>query len=372
MQTKNLSIFLISAILITIVSCDSGIPQTETDATGDIMLDAGTIITKPANKFNNLFNTFGNGWTGGDGAYSISLPDGRTLWLFGDSFLDTVYPDYSRPGTPLIRNTMVVQQGNNITTLVSGTIDSPQAKVNTMDPFNEWYWPGDGTVIGDVLYIYMLYFIRTGPGGWDFAYVRSDLVAFSLPDITEISRTPVFLDHDILWGADILEDGGYIYVYGSEEATLTKYAHVCRYPAGDITGTPEFWDGTTWTSTMPPHNVGRLVRTSGLNVDVSSQFAVIYYGGKYRLITQEGFLGPKIYSWEADAPQGPWKMRKTIYETPETGGAHFTYNAWVHPQFIQPNGAILLSYSENSNNFLDLFNDARIYRPKFIWYKYPD
>ena len=32
----------------------------------------------------------GHGWTGGDGAYSVSLPAGRTLWLFGDSVLGTV------------------------------------------------------------------------------------------------------------------------------------------------------------------------------------------------------------------------------------------------------------------------------------------
>ncbi len=28
-----------------------------------------------------------DGWYGGDGAYSILLDDGRTLWLFGDTFV---------------------------------------------------------------------------------------------------------------------------------------------------------------------------------------------------------------------------------------------------------------------------------------------
>ena len=29
-----------------------------------------------------------NGWYGGDGAYSIKLDQERTLWLFGDTFVD--------------------------------------------------------------------------------------------------------------------------------------------------------------------------------------------------------------------------------------------------------------------------------------------
>ena len=36
------------------------------------------------------------GWTGGDGATSFLLPDGNSFWLFGDSFVDTVYPDKHR------------------------------------------------------------------------------------------------------------------------------------------------------------------------------------------------------------------------------------------------------------------------------------
>src|SRR5437763_304475 len=37
--------------------------------------------------FTRLWATCGPGWTGGDGAYSVALPDGRSVWLFGDSFM---------------------------------------------------------------------------------------------------------------------------------------------------------------------------------------------------------------------------------------------------------------------------------------------
>lgn len=369
---KHLKLYLIPIITVTLLTsaCQQVISPDLTDNPDDPQYALAGVSTKPANKFNALFNRYGNGWTGGDATYSVALPDGRTVWMFGDSFLDTVYADYSRPSSSLIRNTFMVQAGPTMTTLCGNTIDAPQALVDTDNPFDEWYWPGDGTVIGENLYVFFMYFIRTGGGGFDFAYVRTDLVTFSLPTITETSRTTVYTNNDILWGASILEDGGYIYVYGAEQAFLTKYAHVSRYPATNITAAPEFWNGTSWVTTEPATNVGRLEKQSGLPVETSAQFAVFYSGGKYRLVTQEDLFSPNIYTWEATAATGPWKKRQTVYVTPETGGDNWTYNAFVHPQFTAGDGYILLSYNENSTNFLDLFADARIYRPKFIYFKY--
>ena len=281
---KNLTHYstLLFTVSLLLISCSKEQPfDQEITGETDPQYAVGGIFSKKAPKFNTMFNTYGNGWTGADATYSIPLPDGRTVWLFGDSFLDTVYADYSRPGSDLVRNTFVVQTGTSLTTLVTNTIDDPEAFVSTPDPVNEWYWPGDGTVIGETLYVYMEYFIKTGGGIFDF-------------------------------------------------------------PAGNIYGTKEFWNGSTWTTTEPASNVGRLEKQSGLSLDVSAQYAVFYHAGKYRLVTQEGFLGPTIYTWESTSPKGPWKA----------------------------DGSLLLSYNENSFNFFDLFEDARIYRPKFVWFKY--
>ncbi|MCZ0992484.1 hypothetical protein O1L44_04195 [Streptomyces noursei] len=42
----------------------------------------------------------GDDWTGGDGTHSVRLPDGRTLWLFSDTFLDRVHPPPNPQGAP--------------------------------------------------------------------------------------------------------------------------------------------------------------------------------------------------------------------------------------------------------------------------------
>ncbi|HET8962926.1 MAG TPA: DUF5005 domain-containing protein [Chitinophagales bacterium] len=321
-------------------------------------------------QFNNFFTRYGNGWTGGDATYSCLLPDGRTVWMFGDSFLDTVHADRSRPPSGLVRNVFMIQKGKKFKTLVSGSIDEPEAFVNTPDPDNAWYWPGDATVIDDNLFVFMEYFIRTGAGAWDFEYQRTDLVKFSLPDLSEVSRTTVWEGGDVIFGAAILEWEDYIYIYGAESFSFTKYAHLARVPADNIYAAWEYFNGVSWQDTFP-EDEGRLVKANGFPVDVSAQYSVVYLDGKFNLLTQEGFLGPKIHSYFSTSPTGPWKKKTLVYETPDFDGDVWTYNAFMHPQFINPaTGAILVSYNTNAANFFDLFSNADYYRPYFIWVKF--
>ena len=49
------------------------------------------------------------GWTGGDATYSVDLKNGKTLWMFGDTFINQVNPDRSRPSFRLINNSVVLQ-----------------------------------------------------------------------------------------------------------------------------------------------------------------------------------------------------------------------------------------------------------------------
>jgi hypothetical protein len=67
-----------------------------------------------------LFHTYGDTsgqWSGGDGAASVLLPDGRVVWLFSDTLIGPVNADHSRPRSAvLVNNSLVVQDG---TALVS-------------------------------------------------------------------------------------------------------------------------------------------------------------------------------------------------------------------------------------------------------------
>ncbi len=306
--------------------------------------------------YNLLFTRYGNGWTGADATYSIALPEGRILWLFGDTFLGKVNADRSRSNAPFVRNTAVMQVGDELTTYYQGPADNPSAFVSPANP-NEWYWPLDGTVHNGQLQLMLGRLGSTGTGGmWDFGYVGFDLAIYSLPDLQLLSLTHVIDDPEISYGSCVLEDENHLYIYGISTQFLSKKAHIARVANGDLTGTWEFYNGSAWVSQASNYAIAD---------GVSDQFSVISDGEKYYLITHEIIFGEEIFIMESNSPTGPWTNKRTLYCTPEAGGNIFTYNAFAHPELAE-NGELRISYNINSFEFADLFENADLYRPRFI------
>jgi hypothetical protein len=362
----NRSALWLLAVSITFASCAKDEPDpVPTEASSPLLSNtiSTAITTAPAPFFESLFNTFGGGWTGGDGVYSYALPDGRILWTFGDSFLGTVNPDYTRSG-PMINNCFVIQDGTNLTTLHGGTTAQPKAYVTPWDNPNHWYWPGHGQVIGNKLYMFMLRIRSTGAGGvWGFEHIGTDMAVFSLPSLQLTEQYEVVRHKEYLFGVSTFREGNTIYVYGTR-SLFGKRGLVARIHV-DNPQHIEYWNGTDWGNQFA--GSAYMLRTNGEDLIVSNQFTVFAYKGKYHLLTQEDFLSPKIYLYSGDTPVGPWGNRKLVYITPETGGNLFTYNAFLHEHITHPQHGVLVTYSVNSQNFWDLFGDARIYRPRFFW-----
>lgn len=331
------------------------IPDTTKDTTIVVVPSCweAPISVSLAADFNQLFTRYGGGWTGGDATYSIPLPDGRVLWLFGDSFMGSVKPDRSRPGSPFKRNAFVVQDGNNLTTLTGGS----SAYLVPADA-GWWYWPGHGLAHGDTLQVLMFGFKSTGGGAWDFAYASLDVATFHLPDFTLISLERKVTDPATNYGACILEDGGYTYLYGAEKVGLSKFMHVARVQGHDLNGVWEYFNGIDWT-TDP-------VQSARVFANVSDQFSVFKQNSKFYLLTQHHIFGSEIYIYDSDHPALGFKQKRTVYCTPQSNqGNLFTYNAFAHTEFSS-NGELLVSYNVNSFVFADVFSNADNYRPFFV------
>lgn len=319
--------------------------------------------------FTRLFQGTGEGFTGGDGTYSVPLPDGRTVWIFGDTFIGGVNPDgktrYRQ--TPIyIRNSMVVQDGTELETLYrehnnrnASWIIHPYAirKDGSLAEDSIWFWPGDGYCEGEQLKVFLSEFIRTGQGMWDFQWTGTWLAVFGLPGLEqrELMPVPQGLDAGAHLGHALLEDGQYIHVYGSGDGK----PYAARFPQGRVTGPWEFYDGQSWTgdpSEAKP--MGEL--------DVSEQFSVFQQEDLYVLLTQKG-ISDQIVSYTSETPYGPWGKPTLLYETPipDSTGNLFTYNALAHPQFTEEK-MLLVSYNMNSMRLEDLYRNTGIYRPRFI------
>jgi hypothetical protein len=198
---------------------------------------------------------------------------------------------------------------------------------------------------------------RSGVGGmWDFHLESTDLVVISPGDFS-IDTQFVRVDDDrIFWGAAVMEDDDYTYIYGLEDVNPDKFLHVARVAGGNLLDPWEFYNGSGWQDSPANHRVRN---------HVSNQFAVFREGGKYYLLTQEVIFGSRIFLYESDSPKGPWTNERVLYCTPESGGNIFTYNAFAHPE-QSIDGDLLITYNVNSFVFGDLFDDVNNYRPRFV------
>ncbi len=325
-----------------------------------------SLAVDPDTAINNQFRRDIGGWIAADATYSIYLPDGRTLWLFGDTFIGEVNEDNSIvPGSEFIRNSAVIQDGDDLQTLYGGTRAVPADYITTPNPDSTWYWPEHGIVENDTLRIFVAKFRKDpdGPPGFQFAHAGNDIANFSYPGLEFINSVEINASgiNDVLYGDRILDDSLYIYIYGrrnDDPEINIAYPHVARADKGEVMDQNwEYFTGEGWSS--DPSDTKRIN-----SFQVSQQYSVTKFMGKYILLTQDVWTSPKIFTFTSDSPTGPWKNQRMIYETPEREGDTWTYNAYAHPQF-NSKGELLVSYNVNGD-FFSIFDNVEIYRPRFI------
>jgi fibronectin type 3 domain-containing protein len=345
---------------------------------GDVVGEPSAPVTMTAranpssDDLSELWRQYGNAgghWTGGDRTTSVVLPDGRTAWLFSDTFLGTVDADGSRPrSSPMVHNSLVLQaeDGSLGQTLTGGTPSAPAPLVERAGSTDQ-YWVGDGQVgDGGLQVLYNTYRV-TGGGALDVKQTGTSLVTFDLPALTVASITALPLGDDIAWGSALLDDGEYTYVYGSEDpGDGTRFAHVARTLSGDLGGAWEFWDGSGWSGQESAS--ARLIR------GVGTAYSVVGMGTHYALITQETneVFGNSFVAYTSDSPTGPFSGPAYLFDAPAEypGKPVIEYDPHVHAQY-GTGAELMMSYNVNSLSPDDNYEDATIYRPRFVSVPWP-
>lgn len=362
----------------------------------DAAAPAATAMATPAPEWTALFDR-DSGWTGADGIYSVPLDGderpgsgGPTFFTFSDTFIGAVAPDGSRePGATLV---------NNTNALLTGSVPDPAAiefsyrrtAAGTPRPMvvprpatgGTWFWPNDGVVVGGRLYVYSLR-MREGTGGaFNFAVDGISLLA------TPAASRPLFDRYqqvsaplyraaspgrgESFFGLAVLpntaaagapEADGYLYVYGLQNDRYNKRLLVARVRPGQITdfSAYRFWTGRAWGADI--------AAASPVTGRLSSEFSVSPLAdGRYVLVFQLDGLSGQVAVRYADTPVGPWSDYEVVYTAPEDTLTPdtYTYNAKAHPHLSTPD-RLLISYNVNTFDFFENFENADIYRPRFIW-----
>jgi hypothetical protein len=311
------------------------------------------------------------GLTGADGVYSVLLPDGRTVWMFGDTFLGTVNPDGSRePRDPIfVRNSIAVQDKDSLKTLynihhgrdASFFIAEDAYRPGRLAEDSIWYWPGDAFMENGKVMFFLSRFYQAESHMWGFRWDGTFIATVSFPglELEKIEALHYPSETEIHWGHAVCDDAeDYTYIYG----TGAENPYVARAPRGNIMEPWEFHTGSEWTG--DPNLAMPLFRDKS-----SEQFSVIRLKEKYVLLTQTGGLSQDICVYTSDLPYTGFSEKNVIAKAlpPANLGERdlFTYNALAHPQFMKDEN-LLVSYCVNAMNLQDLFEDAGLYRPVFL------
>ena len=312
------------------------------------------------------------GVTAGDGMYSILLPDGRSIFLMGDSYTGKVTAGARSTSDHMFRNTYHVYDNGNVSAITTDSSHSAAIPPGYPEEQN-WYWPGHGFVDGNTLYIFQLQMFQASAGAWGFKYKETHVLEYSLPDIKLIKdyRIPYNGTSEAVYGAAAINDGGKVYVYAQYEKAnsdifnLVSQVLCARTTVADLGTKWEYYTGSGWSE-----DSSKAAPLEGLaTVPVSSQFNVFKLRDKYVLLTQHKMLGDgRIFTAVSDTPYGPWTNLKQIFKVPELASSKwFTYNAMAHPQF-ERDGKILVSFCVNTEDFSQQFTNVECYRPLFFWY----
>jgi hypothetical protein len=270
-----------------------------------------------------LFDSLSGTWSGGDGAASLRLPDGRMMWLFGDTMTGS-FDAAGRRGldSALVRNSIVITDGACASVLPTVHDALPGAGAT-------WLWPTQGVVAkagsrtsAAVITVFAQRVRRTGPGAYDFARVGAATIRVSVPwrgtpTVGSVTNLP---ENGVLWGAALVADGATTWVYGTRAVTASlvfgRDLLLARAPTTTV-GDTRTWTYRTrsgWSRDWRDAAVIRPAR-QGVSTVPSAQRV----GSGFVIVTKaQEFLDSTVVALRSRTPWGPW-TRTALFQSPSRG-----------------------------------------------------
>lgn len=314
-------------------------------------------------------------WAGADGAYSIDLGQDRTLWLFGDTWIDPS-GRHTRHGAEMIRNSVAIQTGRDPSTadITFYWRETPDGKPASFfaDAGDEWYWPGHGIRLGDCLLLF-LNRVRSSEGGLGFESAGWDAILVNNPDEAPSSWQLTSLEAPqntlgvVVGSASVVRSGDHLYAFGSMEAVKSHPMYVVRWPVeaarqGRLKAF-EWWAGSDKGWVSDTSSAARWPAFEGGQTELTVHYDSV--GHQFIGVQHVGFGPADVALRTAPELTGPWSEPRVIYRPSEYYRKNIMiYAAKAHPQL---KGAdLVLTYATNTFDFSEHLSDNRIYYPRFV------
>lgn len=322
------------------------------------------------------------GWQGGDAAYSIPLPGGRDLWIFGD----TLYgPQRAVSGNDprMVHNSLGISTCRDGHWRIRYVIrhNAQGEALSYFSPANpkHWYWAMDGFYARGSLWVTLLCLrhpAQSAPAGLDFETCGSDLAQLSHldrdPQHWKVTiRTLVADGAKAYPSATTVAHDSYAYLFAQYESG-TRPLVVTRIPLTKLTAPAanlEYLarDGG-WKRGFDPASA-KEVMTQG-----TSELSIRYHPGEkqwFAVMVDPAFLSDKVILRTAPDLTGPWSGDHLLYRIPEMtpGPGHdknlICYAGKEHPEF-ESSSDLIFTYVCNTLSPPELVTKPEIYIPQVV------
>lgn len=333
-----------------------------------------------------------DGWYGGDGAYSVLLDRGRTLWLFGDTFVSAEEGRQNRVDMDLVLGTTLAISTCGATGefAIRYFLKKKEGRFVSFFGDPEWMWPQDPFTVDDRLYVplvvieadpkiegpfkfriagHRIALIRNhhgrDPGDWSVEYL--DWSAAIPPGVAALAATSVVYGKMVYF---------YPFCVPSEEAPEVLGNILVRIPTDRLhepeTAMEYYAKDDTWRKGLDPAKA-KIVLDAGV-----SELSVRYHERRKRWIAvylSTDNRGDRMLYRSAERPEGPWSDPKALITaipevnpgTPKYHEGNFCYAGKEHIQFAKEE-KLVTTYVCNSLDDIQqrvsfIRNHLFLYRP---------
>jgi len=364
----------------------------------------GTAATTSSSRNTGLF-PYEQGWLGADGAYSVTVGNGQSLWFFDDTFIGPASVTTRTQANGFIHNSVGLSScsGMNCTLQYywSGMNTSSPGPI-FVAPGTDWYWAMDGFIYNRTLYIALMQMHAAGTGAFGFAYSGSVLASVSNytapPSQWKIAYQQLNTGGSVVPGVSIVvnqgpggnpdpsDTNGAKYAYFFAGVGSPPYLALLRIPLSDLShlarpgntdwqylNTSGSWETWQDSATTLPSDNAHVINPGATEMTVrwhssTNQWIAVYPGG----LTQQAY-----YALSSSLTSG-WGASEALYTYPEMQSTNanytpnvFCYAAKEHPEFEMA-GQLAFTYVCNSTVESDVTNNMNLYHPVVVTQPLPD
>jgi hypothetical protein len=311
-------------------------------------------------------------WLGSDDAYSVDLGNGRTLWLFGDTFISRSFLNTRRLST-MIRNSVAVQSGYDPSMAsIEFSWRTQKGKPTSFFPEDgeTWFWPGHGIALNGQLFVFLMA-TRSTSGGIGFEHTGWRAVSITNPEAPPSEWHLQWLEtpenpYGLIVSGSVIRVGEVVLAFSVKEPEHT--IHLVRWPVaqvmdGDLTQ-PQWWAGeeSGWVAQQELAEPPQALFSEG-----QSEFSIHYEPllDRYLEIQTVGFGKADVGYRLSGSPAGTWAPLERFYRPEEYQIPDILiYAAKAHPQL---EGAdVVLTYATNIVGYGRLVARNDVYYPRFL------